>query len=362
MKRTITRLEEQQKKSNEQKTVYTKLGRKISELEVDELRMLRIECQTKETWASNYGEMIEKEKAELQDELDRLREMNKNTIQKQEELSKLMQQEYELLVMQRQSYEEREEARMDQINQEQEALAQILKSMKNEEDRILSSSRMLLSNARESAKALELNLAAESDLHATELQSHREISENDTLILGEKVKVLEKLITGQKQQIKELNKALESERSTNTEETKKMRNQMGSMRKQVEDKSSIIVREREKINEELERLSKIINLRESGLNKSFTKKIIDMRKMMTSLRMTSGTQSPNESRIKRTQSQRSPMVSAGILPEPDDVYEQMAGLKLMEDERVENRRTEREAMNNLVFRLRKSVTALSKAS
>jgi len=113
---------------------------------------------------------------------------------------------------------------MDQINQEQEALAGILKSMKNDEDRILSSSRMLLSNARESAKALELNLAAESDLHATELQSHREISENDTLILGEKVKVLEKLITGQKQQIKELNKALESERSTNTEETKKMRN------------------------------------------------------------------------------------------------------------------------------------------
>ena len=44
------------------------------------------------------------------------------------------------------------------------------------------------------------------------------------------------------------------------------------------------------------------------------------------------------------------------------MYEQMAGLKLMEDERVENRRTEREAMNNLVFRLRKSVTALSKAS
>ena len=50
-----------------------------------------------------------------------------------------------------------------------------------------------------------------------------EISENDTLILQEKVKVLEKLITGQKQQIKELNKALDSERSTNTEETKRMR-------------------------------------------------------------------------------------------------------------------------------------------
>jgi len=57
------------------------------------------------------------------------------------------------------------------------------------------------------------------------------------------------------------------------------------------------------------------------------------------------------------------MVSAGTLPAPDDeLYESMAGLKLMEDERVENRRTEREAMNNLVFRLRKSVTALGKAS
>jgi len=57
------------------------------------------------------------------------------------------------------------------------------------------------------------------------------------------------------------------------------------------------------------------------------------------------------------------MVSAGTLPAADDdLYESMAGLKLMEDERVENRRTEREAMNNLVFRLRKSVTALGKAS
>jgi len=70
--------------------------------------------------------------------------------------------------------------------------------MKNEEDRILSSSRALLSNARESAATLELNLKTETDLHATELQSHREISENDTLILQEKIKVLEKLITGQK--------------------------------------------------------------------------------------------------------------------------------------------------------------------
>ena len=362
MKRTITRLEEQLKKGSETKATYTKLSRKISELEVDELRMLRIECQTKETWATNFSEMMEREKAEMQEELDRLREMNKNTIQKQEELSKLMQQEYELLVMQRQSYEQREAARLDQINEEQETIDGIIKNMKNEEHRILSSSRALLNNARESSKALELNLLSEKDLHATEMQSHREISENDTLILQEKVKVLEKLITGQKKQISELNKALDTERSTNTEEAKALRNQMGSMRKQVEDKSVIVVREREKINEELERLSKIINLRESGLNKSFTKKIIEMRKMMTSVRMTSNTGSVNESRSKRPQSQRSPGLTAGTIPADDDVYEQMAGLKLMEDERVENRRTEREAMNNLVFRLRKSVTALSKAS
>ena len=44
MKRTITRLEEQLKKGSETKATYTKLSRKISELEVDELRMLRIEC------------------------------------------------------------------------------------------------------------------------------------------------------------------------------------------------------------------------------------------------------------------------------------------------------------------------------
>lgn len=365
MKRTITRFEEQMKKSNESKETYTKLSRKISELEVDELRMLRLECQQKETWATNFSEMIEKEKIELQDELERLREMNKNTIQKQEELSKLMQKEYELLVQQRISYEQRESGRIHQINQEQDVLAGILKSMKNEEDRILSSSRALLSNARESAATLELNLKTETDLHATELQSHREISENDTLILQEKIKVLEKLITGQKQQIKELNKALDTERTTNTEEGKRVRDQMGILRKNVEDKSVIIIREREKINEELERLSKIINLRESGLNKTFTKKIIEMRKIMTSkgVTTTSVNASLNNSRSARPQSQRSPMVSAGTLPAADDdLYESMAGLKLMEDERVENRRTEREAMNNLVFRLRKSVTALGKAS
>jgi len=75
---------------------------------------------------------------------------------------------------------------------------------------------------------------------------------------------------------------------------------MGSLRKNVEDKSVVVIREREKINEELERLSKIINLRESGLNKTFTKKIIEMRKMMTSKGFTtSGAASLNESRSKR---------------------------------------------------------------
>lgn len=48
----------------------------------------------------------------------------------------------------------------------------------------------------------------------------------------------------------------------------------------MEEKSGVIVREREKINEELERLSKIINLRESGLNSTFTKKITEMRKAL----------------------------------------------------------------------------------
>lgn len=71
--------------------------------------------------------------------------------------------------MQRASYEEREAARLAQIHQEQDTLANILKNMKNEEDRILSSSRALLTNAREQAKALELNLAAESDIHASEI-------------------------------------------------------------------------------------------------------------------------------------------------------------------------------------------------
>ena len=63
----------------------------------------------------------------------------------------------------------------------------------------------------------------------------------------------------------------------------------------------IIIREREKINEELERLSKIINLRESGLNKTFTKKIIEMRKIMTSkgVTTTSVNASLNNSRSAR---------------------------------------------------------------
>jgi hypothetical protein len=48
--------------------------------------------------------------------------------------------------------------------------------------------------------------------------------------------------------------------------------------------------------------------------------------------------------------------------ELDSIYEEMASLKQMEDERLENRRSERDAMNNLVFKLRKSVTTLSKVA
>jgi hypothetical protein len=40
----------------------------------------------------------------------------------------------------------------------------------------------------------------------------------------------------------------------------------------------------------------------------------------------------------------------------------MAGLKTLEDERMENRRNEREALNNLVFKLRKSVAELARVS
>ena len=46
----------------------------------------------------------------------------------------------------------------------------------------------------------------------------------------------------------------------------------------------------------------------------------------------------------------------------EDIFEEVESLKAIEDERLDTRRSEREAMNNLVSRLRKSVGTLVKAS
>lgn len=46
----------------------------------------------------------------------------------------------------------------------------------------------------------------------------------------------------------------------------------------------------------------------------------------------------------------------------EDIFEEVESLKAIEDERLDTRRSDREAMNNLVSRLRKSVGTLVKAS
>ena len=64
------------------RTVHTKLTHKITDLEAEELKMLRLEMISKERWVSEFKEAIEGEKAELADEIARLREHNRATQQK----------------------------------------------------------------------------------------------------------------------------------------------------------------------------------------------------------------------------------------------------------------------------------------
>ena len=77
----------------------------------------------------------------------------------------------------------------------------------------------------------------------------REITDNDMVILTEKVKVLEKLTAGQKKQLEEINAAFDIERDGHVAELKQLRTEVANLRKTSNEKSDIIARERSKITE-----------------------------------------------------------------------------------------------------------------
>ena len=249
MKRQMGKLEETIKNTPNQKALYNKLQRKITELEVDELKMLRVEMNEKEEWAQKFKETIEGDKIELVEELERLRGFNKTTQERQQELTKMIADEYEILHTQRQSYEKRQADQAAHIVMEQQTFESIVSMMKQSEERILESSSALLTTAREETAALESNLQTELELHQSEMIALREITDNDMVILTEKVKVLEKLTAGQKKQLEEINAAFDIERDGHVAELKQLRTEVANLRKTSNEKSDIIARERSKITE-----------------------------------------------------------------------------------------------------------------
>ena len=88
--------------------------------------------------------------------------------------------------------------------------------------------------------------------------------------------------------------------------------------------------------------------------KSFNDKITTMRKIITKKNAVIN-ETTNKLRSERYIANRS-------MGSVEDIFEEVESLKAIEDERLDTRRSEREAMNNLVSRLRKSVGTLVKAS
>ena len=90
------------------------------------------------------------------------------------------------------------------------------------------------------------------------------------------------------------------------------------------------------------------------ITKSFNDKITTMRKIITKKNAVIN-ETTNKLRSERYIANRS-------MGSVEDIFEEVESLKAIEDERLDTRRSEREAMNNLVSRLRKSVGTLVKAS
>lgn len=88
--------------------------------------------------------------------------------------------------------------------------------------------------------------------------------------------------------------------------------------------------------------------------KSFNDKITTMRKIITKKNAVIN-ETTNKLRSERYIANRS-------MGSVEDIFEEVESLKAIEDERLDTRRSDREAMNNLVSRLRKSVGTLVKAS
>ena len=320
-------------------------------LEVEELKMLRKEINSKEEWVEAMKEAWKNEKEQLEQESERLRNsvFALNTVQEKRIVT--LDEEFAL------------------VSNERTRIAEFLVKMQKMIEIGINSKLIIEKHADMLKRIIDDSycetieiLRIQNEELKEEMDKEIKLTREETAILKEgleneikNLKImndgLNKHIIAQEEQLQKLSKNIKTIKDLNEKELEQYKSEIIILKLVSGQKNSSLTEEKQNLNKELSRITNLLNKKEDENRKIFMEKLRVIEELILLKKVNQSEHSINEDFLNKHSD-----LDMNI------IRDEMKTLKTMEEEREKLLKQEKEAMNAVVFKIKNSIKNIQQIS
>ena len=351
LQKTIKSLESQIKILTSQAALRKQLLSYEENLEVEELKLLRKEINSKEEWVESMKDAWKSEKEALENESERLRNSVFSLNSAQERRITVLDEEFVL------------------VSSERSRIAEFLIKMQKMIEKSINSKMIIEKNADMLKRVIDDSYCETIEILRLQNEEFKEETEKEIKLIREERAImkdgleneiknlkimndgLNKHIIAQEEQLQKLSQNVKSLKEIHNKELDQYKSEITILKMVSTQKNSAIIEEKQILNKELSRITSLINKKDEENRKLIIEKLKVIEELILLKRTSLSENSINEDFLNKNSD-----LDLNI------IRDEIKNLKNMEEEREKLFKQEREALNAVISKIKNSIKIIQQAS